>query len=175
MGCQTEDILGAEFPVEANRLVVSATLTAGASSSIVYLSKSVETSSQNFNFRTQVVPDASVQLYENGELVNTLIYMEDLLGYFSDYPIVAGNQYKISASHSLFEDVRSQSVVIPEIPIIEIDTFREERTDILEVCQSMASADFIRNIKLSFSVDPNFQRYYINLKIFFLLVEMILN
>jgi len=160
MGCQTKDIMGPEFSVEANKLVISATLTADASLSLVYLSKSVATSNQSFNFSTQVVSDAVVQLYENGELVNTLIYAEDFLGYFSNYPIEAGNQYEITASHPLFEDVKSHPVLIPVIPTIAIDTFREETANIIEVCQSMASADFIRNVKLSFSINPNLPQYY---------------
>lgn len=158
--CQTEDITGAEFSVEANKLVVSATLTAGANFSIVYLSKSVEKSNQSFNFNTQVVPDALVQLYENGELVNPLTYSEDFSGYLSFHSIIAGNEYEIVVTHPSFDDVRSYPVVIPSIPTVAIDTFREEVSNIATVCQSIASADFIRNLKLSFSVDPDLQQYY---------------
>ncbi len=160
VGCQTKDIMGPEFSVEANRLVVSATLTAGTNSSLVYLSRSVEKSNQSFSFTTQVVSDAIVQLYENGELVNTPIYSEDFLGYFSNYPILAGNQYEITVSHSFLEDVRSHPVLIPAIPTVEIDTFREETANIVEICQSIASADFVRNVQLSFSINPNLPQYY---------------
>jgi hypothetical protein len=94
------------------------------------LKVSVSKSCYILNNDIQVIENATVEVYENGNIINTLPYLNNGLYKSTTQKPSSGDRYKIKVTVPGMGTAETESYIPPETNIISIDTASVIRTDI---------------------------------------------